>query len=135
MDNYIDMNWYFYWYYTIYSIYKRFSSDEYFNIFATSMFSFFVASFVIGTLSYAFILLGEPKLLYNNNITIVIIGLCIFISNYILFLPKQRQLEQYEKYKAVQSTTKNIIAILFSILSIAIFFAVIIQGRKYYIGA
>ncbi len=127
------MNWYFYWYYVIYSIYKRLSSDMYFNIFATSMFSFFVSSFVVGTLSYIFIFLGMPKFLYGSSIILVTIFLVIFILNYILFLPKQRQLEQYEKYKTVQSSLKNILAILFSILSVVVFLTVIIQGRKYFL--
>ncbi len=122
------------WYYVIYSIYKRLSSDTYFNIFATSMFSFFVSCFVIGALSYVFIYLGVPKLLYGSAAIITSIFLIIFMLNYILFLPKKRQLENYERYKSVQSSVKNFFAILFSILSIVLLFMTIIQIRKYYVG-
>ena len=61
----------------------------------------------------------------------VIPYLSVFIINYIIFLPKERQLKQYERYKEAQSATKDVLAILFSVLSVAIFFTVIIQGRKY----
>ena len=125
------MNWYFYWYYTIYNIYKQFSKDKHFAIFATSMFSFFIANLVFSLIAYLSIALNLIDFMRSSSLTMVIPYLSVFILNYILFLPKQQQLEYYEKYKTVQSSTKNIIAILFSILSVVIFFVVIMQGRKY----
>lgn len=126
------MNWYFYWYFTIYNVYKRFSWDKHFDIFATSMFSFFVSSFFIGLLSYIFFFLNMSNHMFSNSITTIVVFAIIFILNYILFLPKQRQLKQFEKYKTIQSKPKNLFAIVFSILSISIYFSVILLGKKYF---
>ena len=125
------MNWYSYWYYTIYSIYKQFSRDSYFAIFATSMFSFFIANIVFSLIAYLSITLNLVDFMRRSSLTMVIPYLSVFILNYIIFLPKKRQLESFEKYKKVQSSVKNAIAIMLSILSVIIFFVVIIQVRKY----
>jgi len=123
------MNWYFYWYFTIYNIYKNLSRDKYFDIFATSMFSFFVASLIIGSSSYVFVFLNMSNLLFSTSVTTIAIFGIVFISNYILFLPKERQLKQFEEYKINQNGTKDLFAILFSVFSIGIYFSVILLGK------
>lgn len=128
------MNWYFYWYFTIYNIYKHFSSDKYFDIFATSMFSFFVASLIIGTSSYVFVFLNMSNLLFSASITTIAIFGIVFTSNYILFLPQERQLKQFEKYKTSQNWTKDLVAIIFSIFSLGIYFSVMLLGKEYFEG-
>ena len=127
------MNWYYYWFYAIYSIYKRLSRDRHFDVFAIGMFSFFVSCLFIGILSSVFLLSGMPKLLYTSAYIIISLGLAIFIINYIIFLPERRQLRLYEEYKNQHSKIKDWLAIIISILSMVIFFVTIIQGRKYYI--
>ncbi len=128
------MNWYFYWYFTIYNIYKHLSWDKHFDIFATSMFSFFVASLIIGTSSYVFVFLNMSNLLFSTSITTIAIFGIVFISNYILFLPKERQLKQFEEYKSSQKGIKDLFAIIFSIFSIGIYFSVILLGKEYFEG-
>lgn len=128
------MNGYSYWYFTIYNIYKHLSWDKHFDIFATSMFSFFVASLIIGTLSYVFVFLNMSNLLFSTSITTIAIFGIVFISNYILFLPKERQLKQFEEYKSIQKGTKDLFAIIFSIFSIGIYFSVILLGKEYFEG-
>ncbi len=126
------MNWYFYWYFTIYSVYKRFSWDKQFDIFATSLFSFFVAILFDGMLSLLFILYEYYEIFKSSTFTIGLF-FSIFIVNYIIFLPKQRQLENYDKYKKVHSSTKNAIVLLICILSVVILYISIYQARKYFV--
>ncbi len=125
------MNWYFYWYFTIYSIYKRFSKDSYFDIFATSMFSFFIANLLFSVLVYLSISLNFVDFIKKSSLTIVIPYLIVFVVNYMIFLPKQKQLNYYKRYMEVQNSTKNFVSVLLSVFSLAIFVIVIIQGRKY----
>lgn len=128
------MNWYFYWYFTIYSLYKRFSWDKHFDIFATSMFSFIVACFIVGTSSYICVFLKMPNLLFSASITTIVIFAFVFIANYMLFLPKQRQFKLFEEYMVVQNGTKNLFAIVLSIFSVGVYFSVILLGKKYFEG-
>lgn len=128
------MNWYFYWYFTIYNIYKHFSWDKHFDIFATSMFSFFVVSFIIGISNYVFVFLNMPNLLFSTSVITIAISGIVFISNYILFLPKERQLKLFDEYKIKQNGTKDLLSIIFSVFSIGIYFSVILLGKEYFEG-
>ncbi len=125
------MNWYFYWYFTIYALYKRFSNDSGFDIFATSMFSFFVANLLFSLIICLTILLGLDEFAKRSHLIITLPVLSVFIVNYFIFLPKRKQLENYCQYRKIQTYAKNFIAILFSILSIVLFLLTIILGRKY----
>lgn len=126
------MNWYFYWYFSIYSVYKRFSWDKQFDIFATSMFSFFVASLIYGILSLLLVLVEYYEIFKSSTFLFSVFGVVFFI-NYMLFLPKQRQMEQYDKYKNNHSLTKNAMVLLLCILSIVILYISIYQARKVFI--
>jgi hypothetical protein len=97
------------------------------------MFSFIVGSFFIGSLSILLSFIGYPKLLHNNGIVYVSLWIGILIFNYILFLPKQRQLGKLKKYNEVRSTTKDIVSIFISVLSIIILVIAISQTRNFYI--
>lgn len=125
------MNWYSYWYFTIYSIYKRFSKDSYFDIFATSMFSFFIANFLFCLLIYLSISLNFIEFMKKNGIALAFAYSSVFILNYIYFLPKQKQLINYSRYKEVQTTTKSFIALLFSTLSVVLLIITLLHARKY----
>jgi low affinity Fe/Cu permease len=98
------------------------------------MFSFFVASLIIGSSSYVFVFLNMSNLLFSTSVTTIAIFGIVFISNYILFLPKERQLKQFEEYKINQNGTKDLFAILFSVFSIGIYFSVILLGKEYFEG-
>jgi hypothetical protein len=125
------MNWYFYWYYTIYNIYKRYSWDNHFDIFATSMFSFFIANLVFSIIAYLSIFFDFIEFIKQSSLTVVIPCSSVFIINYFIFLPKQKQLNDYEKYKEVYSNTRSIISILLCIFSIAQLYIGIILFRNH----
>lgn len=125
------MNWYFYWYYTIYSIYKRFSRDVHFDVFATSLFSFFVASILFSFIVYLSIIFDFVDFMKISSFTIIIPCLCVFVVNYLVFLPKQRQLRNYDKFLEIQTNTKNFISILLSFFSVSALVFSIILARKY----
>lgn len=98
------------------------------------MFSFFVASFIIGISSYMFVFLSKPNFLFSSSIPTIVIFAFVFIANYGLFLPKQRQLRQLNKYKNNQSTTKDIFSIVFSVFSVGVYLSVILLGKNYFEG-
>jgi hypothetical protein len=97
------------------------------------MFSFFSTSFLIGTISWILILLGQPKLLFTNFYPTLIIGLCLFILNFILFSPKGKQIKQYQNYKNAQSKTKDIMALLFCVISIIIIYTAMLEVRSNFV--
>ena len=127
------MNWYYYWFYTIYSIYKKLSWDKHFDVFATGMFSFFVSCFVIGVLSIMTFLAGNPKLMFTSKYILPALFGIVFIINSMIFLPKTRQLKQYEKFIEKKNLIRTFMSITFSILSISLCIFVILLVRKLYI--
>jgi len=128
------MNWYFYWFYTIYNIYNRLSWDKHFDIFASGMFSIIISFWVIGILNVVFILLKLTDILLISKYTFPSIFVFIILLNGIYFLNKSRQIRQYNNYKEQQSTTRNLIAIIFSVLSVVIFLFTILHIRELYVG-
>ena len=115
------MNFYVYWYFTIYVIYQRFSRDSQFDIFATGFFSLLASCLVIGGFAMMLFAFGGQE---SSIVTpergaggFVFIG----IINYALFLPKQRQRRLYQKYKENQTTSRDIFTIFLSFVSIALF--------------
>lgn len=121
------MNWYFYWYFTIYSVYKRHSWDKHFDIFATGMFSVFVSCLLIGSIGFLLCFIDLQGLLLNNGINFIIPGIIILIINYLIFLPKVRQMYLYDLYKEKQSTLRDVFTIFISVFSIVI---IILYGIK-----
>lgn len=74
--------------------------------------------------------LNIPNILFSNSILIIGIFGFIFILNYILFLPKKRQLKELEKYQAIQDSTKDLFVIILSVFSISLFLSVITIGKS-----
>ncbi|NPA36556.1 MAG: hypothetical protein GXO47_06880, partial [Chlorobi bacterium] len=104
----------------VYRIYERYSSDKYFDIFATGFFSLFSSSLFYGILLITFRLFYIPDFGLNSAKGAAVFGVIVLIINYIIFLPKQRQLHLYQKYKEVQSTKRDVFTIILSIASIAL---------------
>ena len=127
------MNFYYYWYFTIFSIYKRFSRDKHFDVFATSMFSFFIASLLFGTFSLLTLVMKQYDL-FRNSYYSIIIFVTTFIINYMVFLPKKRQLALYNKYLSSQKLAKDILTIIFTTVSVLMLFVSIMQIRKHNLG-
>ena len=128
------MNWYFYWYYTIYSLYKRFSYDIHFDVFATGLFSVLVSFLITGTLSFIFIIITNTNPLFTSIVPIFTIFGIVFIFNYSLFLPKTRQLLLFKKYKEIQHILKDIFVIILSFISLCLLFSVLLLGKDYFEG-
>ena len=124
------MDFYSYWYFTIYSIYQRFSKDKYFEIFAASMFSFLVSCLTIGLIGLFLFALKIPGFLLNIKIYIMFPVLITFITNYIIYTPKRRLIRLYKQYKENQNTRKDILSIFLSIVSIALF-VLAVKGNQY----
>lgn len=127
------MNWYLYWYFSIYSIYKRYSKDNYFYIFANGMVSLLMCFFLYGLSSYLFLLMKLPNYLFSNSKIAFIIVPIVFILNYILFVPKKRQTKFYENYLKKQKQSLDILVVFFSILVIGLFFSVLILGKHFFL--
>jgi len=117
-----NMNFYVYWYFTVYRIYERLSSDKYFDVFATAFFSLFPSFLFYSVFLIILNLLNASNCILNSAKGITGFGGIIIIINYLYFLPKQRQLQLYQKYKEVQSTKRDIFTIILSVVSIALLF-------------
>ncbi len=124
------MNWYFYWFYTIFDIYKRFSSDKDFVLFAIGMFTFIQGFLITGLIDLLFIYLHLASPLHYNNYTLPIIGGGLFIINCAFFIPNGRQTKYYNAYKKTHSRLKDTIAILVSILSVLLFFIAMVKLKS-----
>ncbi len=125
------MNWYYYWYFTVYIIYKRFSRDKHFDIFATSMFSLFASCLFIGIIGFVLSFFKIQGLLLDSSTRFVTPIMMIFIINYFIFLPKPRQLRLYDLYKEKQSTNRDVFTILISVFSLVIMILFGIKGHYY----
>ncbi len=125
------MDWYVYWYFTMYSIYKRFSWDEYFDVFATGMFSVFVSCLLIGLMGFGLYLFNMQGLLMDSFIQFAIPIMLIFIINYFIFLPKKRQLTLYNLYKEKQSNRRDLFTIFISVFAIVIMVMYGIKAHNY----
>jgi len=95
------------------------------------MFSFFIANFSFSLLIYLSISLYFIEFMKKNGITLAFAYSSVFILNYIYFLPKQKQLKNYSRYKEVQTTTKSFIALFFSIFSVVLLIITLLHARKY----
>ena len=124
------MNLYFYWYFTFYRFYERFSKDKYFDIFASGLFSLFSSCLFIGILGITQYILGIPINFINTAEKSGLFFGIIIIINYLIFIPKQRQQRLYTKYKESQSTKKDIFSILLTILSILLVILAV-KGNQY----
>lgn len=114
------MNFYIYWYFTVYRIYERYSNDKYFDVFATGFFSLFSSSIFYGILVIILHLLNASDFILNSAMGLGGFVAIVLGINYIYFLPKKRQQRLYQKYKKVQSTQRDIFTIILSIVSIAL---------------
>lgn len=115
------LHFYYYWYFTIFSIYEKRSKGKYFDIFATGLFSLFPSCLVIGLYGIVFFLLGETKSSMLSPEGSAIIGMVILAINLMVFLPKSRQQKLYTKYKECRSPRNNICASLLTVVSVALF--------------
>jgi hypothetical protein len=112
------MNWYFYWYYTIYNIYRKVSNDSQFAIFATGFFSIIILFWMYGILSMVLNFYNSIYLLYNNESIFVMIWIGVLLLNYLFLLKKRELLIRFNTYLNVRSSKKDVFFILLSILSI-----------------
>ena len=128
------MNFCIYWFFAIYHIYKRFSWDKDFVLFAVGLFTFIQGFLLTGVTDLVFTFLKYPSPLHNNNYILPFIGGVLFFTNGFLFIPRQKQTEFYEKYKETRSTLKDTIVIIASILSVVLFFIAMVQVRSNYTG-
>lgn len=114
------MNFYIYWFFTVYQIYERLSKDKYFDVFATGFFSLFSSSLFYGILVILLHLLNASGFVLNSAKGLGAFIVVVLAINYMFFLPKQRQRRLYQKYKETQSTKKDIITVVLSIISIVL---------------
>jgi hypothetical protein len=127
------MIWYIYWYFVFHGIYKRFSIDSQFDIFAASMFSIFVTSIIIGTLGICFMFFFNLKdFFFDREIYFYITAILVLLMNYFIFIPKKRQIILYNIYREKQSTTRDIVSIALSIFSVAIMITYGVIAHRYF---
>lgn len=111
------MNFYFYWYYIIHGFYFAYIRDFHFDILAIGLFSIIVSFLVFGLVSLTFIAFGIQELLFRNPIIIVSGAVGIQLINLLLFQPKRRTDMLMLKFRQNQSLTKDILAIILTIMS------------------
>jgi len=101
------MNLYYYWFYSVYSIYYAFSKDFHFDILAVGLFSVIVSLFGFSIATLICLMLGIQESLFKNPIPIIIGAVLIQIINSFLFLPKKRQRKLMSDYKENGLTDKR----------------------------
>lgn len=112
------MNWYFYWYFTIYSIYKRFSWDKDFDLFATGLFSLLITLLLNCVLTIIALLFSYRNLIINSKYFLISFFIVIFIVNGFIFLRKDWRNRNYNIYKVKRKAVKDILCISVSVLII-----------------
>lgn len=85
------MKLYTYWYFMVYDLYKRFSRDAHFDIFATAFFSLFVGFLIVGIVGITLYLFNIEGIVLNAK-RAVIVGVPALIGNFIFFNKKKRQI-------------------------------------------
>jgi len=112
------MNIYYYWYFIIHSLYYSYSKDYYFDVMAIGLFSVLISFIFLGIVTFIAVIFGIQDLLFKSPYFIMGGAGVIQIINYIIFAPKKRQERLNTLYKRNQSTTKDIISITLTIISI-----------------
>jgi len=123
------MNFYFYWYYFVYSIYRRYSLDDSFALYTGGMFSFFIMSLIFSLSEIVSVIFDTKNICAINVIVTIGVFLCILVVNWIVFLPEKRNELLFERFKRNQTNFKDIMAIIISLLSVVALFLAIFSGR------
>ena len=126
------LNPYFYWYYVIYRIYERTSSDKHFSIFATGLFSIVISFWLLGILSFFLHIFGGFELIYGNAFKLPISIVTILVINYVVLLNKNNHSIRHSRYLERRNQIKDLIFVLLSIGSIPVLVYVIILARAYF---
>ena len=114
------MNLYIYWYFLVYDLYKRYSRDKHFDIFATAFFSVFIGFVIVGVVGIVLSLLDIDEMILSAK-GAVIVGAPALIGNFIFFNKKSRQVRLYEKFKENRSNRKDYLSVLLAVISIVLF--------------
>ncbi len=108
------MNFYYYWFYTIYDIYtKIFKYDYHFDLAATGMFTFIILTLM----NFIFEII---QIIFKINIKMsiypyIICGLSLYFINIFLF-SRNNQAKQYSNYKKHFIKWKSIFFLILSVL-------------------
>ena len=110
------MNWYFYWYFTIYSIYKRFSWDKDFDLFATGLFSLLITLSLNCVIIIIALFFSHRDIIIYSKYFLLSFFIVLFIVNGFIFLRKDWRDRKYAIYKRKRKLIKDIISVSVSVL-------------------
>lgn len=110
------MNWYFYWYFTIYSIYKRFSWDKDFDLFATGLFSLLITLSLNCIIIIIALFFSYKEIIIYSKYFLISSFIVLFIVNGFVFLRKDWRDRNYAIYKEKRKVIKDIISVSVSVL-------------------
>jgi len=110
------MNWYFYWYFTIYSIYKRFSWDKDFDLFATGLFSLLITLSLNCVIIIIALFFSYKDIIIYSKYFLISSFIVLFIVNGFVFLRKDWRDRNYAIYKEKRKVIKDIISVSVSVL-------------------
>ena len=105
------MNWYFYWYFAIYSIYKRFSWDKDFDLFATGLFSMLITLSLNCVIIIIALFFSYKDIIIYSKYFLLSFFIVLFIVNGFVFLRNDWRDKNYAIYKEKRKVIKDIITV------------------------
>lgn len=115
------MNLYYYWFFTIYSLFHKLARNDYFDVSAVGVFSIVIGFLYLGLYGIILVFLSCQYLYFNKPLLAITPILIIALINFLIFIPKKRQIMLREKYQKDQSKRKDILSVLLSLVSLGLF--------------
>lgn len=110
------MNFYIYWFFAIYHIYKRFSWDKDFGLFATGLFSLLITLSLNCLIIIIALFFSNGDIIMQSKYFLISFFILLFIVNGFIFLRKDWLNRNYSIYIEGRKMIKDIISISASVL-------------------
>ncbi len=110
------MNFYIYWFFAIYHIYKRFSWDKDFGLFATGLFSLLITLSLNCLIIIIALFFSNGDIIKQSKYFLISFFILLFIVNGFIFLRKDWLNRNYSIYIEGRKMIKDIISISASVL-------------------
>lgn len=129
------MNWYKYWYYTIFFIYDSFCKNlESNKSFAVELFSviIYMIVVVINGILYFIFNYSFTKNLCHIYSHLILFSVIYFFNGYLFWSEKKARLER-SIYREISKQQKNLLFIILTIVVFATYFYVLFNHTEYFI--
>jgi uncharacterized membrane protein YidH (DUF202 family) len=129
------MNWYKYWYYTIFFIYDSLCKNlESNKSFAVELFSviIYMIIVVINGILYSIFSYSLMRNLCHIYFHLILFSVIYFFNGFLFWSEKKARLER-GLYREIRTPQKNLLFVILTIIVFAVYFYVLFNYREYFL--